>query len=60
MEGPTFITCRLINTNDEEEDDWKRVAIFWTRVKCKEKFCTMVINGSDLINFVAQEVIDKL
>lgn len=41
-------------------EDWRRISIFRTRVRCKCKICNLIIDGGSVMNIVAQEVIDKL
>ena len=52
--------CRLFTINENEEEEWKQTVIFRTRVKCEDRLANLVIDSESAVNFVAQEVIDKL
>ena len=59
-DNPTLVIRRLLNTNEEEEDEWIHDKKFYMRVIVIDKAVNVVIDNGSVINFVAQEVIDKL
>eukprot|EP00268_Persea_americana_P068048 TRINITY_DN9429_c0_g1_i9.p1 TRINITY_DN9429_c0_g1~~TRINITY_DN9429_c0_g1_i9.p1 ORF type:complete len:208 (-),score=37.91 TRINITY_DN9429_c0_g1_i9:651-1274(-) len=59
-DNPTLVIRRLLNTNEEEEAEWKLAKKFHTWVIVVDKAVNVVIDNGSAINFVAQEVTDKL
>ena len=59
-ENPTLVIRRLLNTNKKEEEEWRLAQKFHTRVRIKDKSVNVIIDNGSAINFVSQEVIDKL
>eukprot|EP00268_Persea_americana_P061506 TRINITY_DN7781_c0_g1_i8.p1 TRINITY_DN7781_c0_g1~~TRINITY_DN7781_c0_g1_i8.p1 ORF type:complete len:213 (+),score=32.51 TRINITY_DN7781_c0_g1_i8:230-868(+) len=59
-DNPKLVIHRLLTTNKMEEEDWTQYIKFQTHVRCKGKLANLVIDRSSAINFIAQEVIDKL
>ena len=59
-DNPTFVIRCLLNTNEEEEQEWTHPKNFHRRVIVIDKAVNVVIDNGSAINFVAQEVIDKL
>ena len=57
---PTLVIRRLLTTNKKEEEEWIQTMIFRTRVKCEDRLAKLVIDNGSAVNFVAQEIIDKL
>ena len=58
--NPTLVIWRLLNLNTKEEEEWRQAKKFHTRVIVIGKAVNVVIDNGSAINFVAQEVIDKL
>ena len=46
--------------NDTKREEWRRAKKFHTRVTVKDKSANLIIDNGSAINFVAQEVNDKL
>ena len=59
-DNPTLFIRRLLNTNEKEEEEWRQARKFHRRVRVKDKSVNLIIDNGSAINFVAQEVIDKL
>ena len=55
---PTLVIRRLLNIENEEQ--WRRAKKFHTRVRVENKSANLIIDNGNAINFLAQEVIDKL
>ena len=48
------------NSNEREEEEWRQAKKFHMRVRVKDKSLNVIIDNGNAINFVAQEVMDKL
>ena len=59
-DNPTLVIHRLINTNGKKEEEWKWAKKFHTRVRVEDKSANLIIDNGSAINFVVQEVSDKL
>ena len=59
-DNPTLVIRWLLNTNEKEEEEWRHAKKFYTRVTVEDKSAELIIDNGSAINFVAQEVIDKL
>lgn len=57
---PTLVIRQVLTSNEEEEEGWRQQNFFRTRVRVEEKVANLVIDRGSGINFVVQEVIDKL
>ena len=43
-----------------EEEDWRCISIFRTRVVCQGRLCTMIINRGSSSNLASEELVEEL
>ncbi|GFS43514.1 hypothetical protein Acr_00g0085550 [Actinidia rufa] len=53
------VRCALTQAK-EEDNDWRRNAIFYTYIKCGEKDCKVIIDSGSCINAVSSSTVSRL
>ena len=59
-DNPIIVIRRLLNTIEKEEEEWSQAQKFHTQIRVEDKSANLIIDNGSAMNFVAQEVIDKL
>ena len=59
-DNPKLVIRRVLTTNKMKEEEWRQHKKFQTQVRCEARLANLVIDHGSAINFLAQEVIDKL
>ena len=59
-DNPTLVICRRLNTNVKKEEEWRKAEKFHMRVRVEDKSVNLIIDNGSAINFLVQEVINKL